>query len=112
MAINAREEKIIIRLTSVLSDIPLPITGGGTQSAGVDGFVSFGFDFAEVKKPLLQAFWHLRIREYEEAEHITSNIEKFIELRNEQQWETPRHNGISVRTRYRDIAQRAGKEVQ
>ena len=110
MAINAREENIIIRLTSALSDIPLPITGGGTQLAHVDGFVNFGFDFAEIKEPLLQAFWHLRIREYDEAERIASNIERFIGIRKEQRWETPQRDGITVRTTFRNVVYRANNK--
>jgi hypothetical protein len=107
MAINAREENIIIRLTSIIEDIPLPITGGGTQSADVNGFVNFGFDFAEIKQPLLNAFWHLRVREYEEAEQIATDIEGFIKVRREERWGAPQRDGVTARTTLRDVTYRA-----
>ena len=84
---NKTEREILRRMHCLLTAVPLPITGGGTQSASMMGFVSFGQDMAEMR-PHLDNVWGLfNFKEYEEAKALLSAIEAWIEMRKGQNWQ-------------------------
>jgi hypothetical protein len=85
--VNKTEREILYRMHCLLTAIPLPIAGGGTQSASMAGFVSFGQDMAEMR-PKIDAAWGLfNFKEYDECKVLLSAIEAWVAMRSEQQWE-------------------------
>ena len=67
---NKTEREILYRMHCLLTAVPLPITGGGTQSASMTGFVSFGQDMAEVR-PHLDNVWGLfNFKEYDKVKKL------------------------------------------
>lgn len=83
------EREILHRMHCLLTAAPLPITGGGTQSASTMGFVSFGQDMAEMRPHLDNAWACFNYGDYEEAKILLSAIESWIEMRRGQNWALP-----------------------
>lgn len=81
------EREILYRMHCLLTVIPLPAMRGGTQSASVTGFVSFGQDMEEMRPKLDDAWALFNFCEYEECKILLSAIEAWIEMRKEQNWE-------------------------
>ena len=84
---NKRENDLLIRISSVIRDIPLPVNGASTKSATFGGFITYGKDMAVAKPVITSALFHVRIGDFEEAEAELKALEEFIKLRNGQQWE-------------------------
>jgi len=85
--VNKTEREILYRMHCLFTAIPLPIAGGGTQSASMTGFVAFGQDMAEMRPKLDEVWGYFNFKEYEEAKVLLSAIEAWIEMRKGQNWE-------------------------
>ena len=84
---NKKQSRILYRMHCLLTAVPLPLTGGGTQSASMTGFVSFGQDMAEMRPHLDQAWGYFNFGDFRETEVLLSAIEAWIDMRKEQNWQ-------------------------
>jgi hypothetical protein len=84
---NKRENTIVLRLYSILHDVPGCHLGVSTQSASLDGLCAFAKDMTAIKKPMEDVLYHVRVAEYERAEMLLSALEHWIEKRKKADWQ-------------------------
>jgi len=91
---TAAHRKYLERVEYALRALPLPCAGSGTQSQGIEGFISFGHDMG-VAKPLVEVAMRL-IRglgtpmfdewDQEQLDEAIVKLEEFIARRKVEQW--------------------------
>lgn len=98
---NKKDRERMFRLRDVLSAIPLPHDGSGTQSAKIDGFVGFASDMREIRPCIdkvilgmlsegvedLELGW-----DYHDPDLLLDTLEEWIEMRAGQGWENNPHS--------------------
>ncbi len=83
-----REARIVQRVQLVLSSIPLPQDGGGTQSQSLSGFVSYAADMRHVT-PIITAILrqsYMGEDEPGEVERELSELEAWVVRRKARDW--------------------------
>lgn len=83
---NKRECAILLRLYSILHDVPGANLGASTQSASISGAVTFAKDMEAIKGPVELVLYYIRIGEYGDAENMLGAMEAWRELRARSDW--------------------------